>query len=121
MVRLFLSLCAEANLISEVKRQSTPKTASRPNREARKKAATSRGTRVPAPSHAPSHSAPIHNGTFPPAIAGILAGLPPNGQGWTKAQRDKFVAAFGSVLDFSIPIHEEPSNEPDGVSELDVR
>lgn len=39
----------------------------------------------------------------PPALAGLLQSLPADG-GWTQAQRDKFYAAFGVMLDFCFPI-----------------
>ena len=45
-------------------------------------------------------------GMIPPAIAGLLESLPPEGEGWTKAQREKFMVTFGSVLDFVIPVKE---------------
>ncbi|MEI9992066.1 MAG: DUF5343 domain-containing protein [Rhizomicrobium sp.] len=41
---------------------------------------------------------------MPPALAGLMASIPQDGKGWTKATRDKFVALFGATLDFSIPI-----------------
>jgi hypothetical protein len=43
-------------------------------------------------------------GLIPAPLTGILAGLPQEGEGWTKARRDAFIAAFGSVLDFCYPI-----------------
>lgn len=42
-------------------------------------------------------------GALPPAIAGLLASLPTQGQGWTKAQRDAFMATFEVVVDFCFP------------------
>jgi hypothetical protein len=40
----------------------------------------------------------------PAPLAGLLSTLPPEGGGWTQNQRDKFVATFGTVLDFCFPI-----------------
>jgi len=45
---------------------------------------------------------------LPRALEGLLATLPPNGGGWTKARRDSFMATFGAVLDYCIPIEQEP-------------
>jgi len=41
---------------------------------------------------------------LPPAIAGLLASLPKEGEGWTQDRRDKFVNTFGAVIDFCFPI-----------------
>jgi len=32
-----------------------------------------------------------------------LESLPPQGEGWTKEARDKFMATFGTVLDYCFP------------------
>jgi len=53
---------------------------------------------------------------IPPAVAGLVQSLPPVGEGWTKAERDKFVTTFGAVLDFVYPIVEasaKQSPDPD--------
>lgn len=42
-------------------------------------------------------------GALPPPIAGLLASLPMHGQGWSKAQRDAFMATFEVVVDFCFP------------------
>lgn len=43
------------------------------------------------------------DGSLPPALTGLLASLPTHGQGWTKAEREAFMATFGVVLDFCFP------------------
>lgn len=43
---------------------------------------------------------------LPAPIAGLLSGLPLDGNGWTKDRRDKFLVTFGAVLDFCFPISE---------------
>ena len=40
---------------------------------------------------------------LPPAIAGLLESLPAPADGWTAAERAKFLKTFESVLDFCIP------------------
>jgi hypothetical protein len=42
---------------------------------------------------------------LPPPIAGLLESLPSDG--WTAADRAKFLKTFESVLDFSIPVVKE--------------
>jgi Family of unknown function (DUF5343) len=41
---------------------------------------------------------------LPPALAGLMASLPQNGNGWTKEKRDQFVTLFGTALDWCYPI-----------------
>lgn len=41
---------------------------------------------------------------LPPALAGLLASLPTNGQSWPKQERDRFLQTFGAVLDFCFPV-----------------
>lgn len=42
-------------------------------------------------------------GNLPPAIAGLLASLPTQGEGWTRAQRDAFMTTLAVVVDFCFP------------------
>jgi hypothetical protein len=51
----------------------------------------------------PQHGT-YRSGSLPAPIAGLLQSLPPDGQGWTQQERDKFMATFGTVLDFCIRI-----------------
>jgi hypothetical protein len=62
-------------------------------------------------------------GGLPPALAGLMASLPTNGKGWTKATRDQFVALFGATLDFCIPVvtQEELEHSDMAVGEECVR
>lgn len=52
---------------------------------------------------------------LPPAIAGLVESLPPPEQGWTAAERDKFLTTFKAVLDFAIPVisKKAPTKEAD--------
>ncbi len=47
---------------------------------------------------------------LPAPIAGLMATLPSATEGWTKDRRDKFVTAFGTVLDLCFPIQPEEPN-----------
>lgn len=58
---------------------------------------------------------PAANG-IPPALAGLLADLPPPGKGWPQARRDKFLTTFETVLDYCIPIVEEEEIEADAAA-----
>jgi hypothetical protein len=102
MVTLFLGLCEAAGLApnSPTKAATSP---TRPSAPAKKKADAPRR----AASAIVAHGASSNGGTgIPPALMGLLASLPPDGQGWTQAQRDKFVTAFGHVLDFTVTVRE---------------
>ena len=44
-----------------------------------------------------------NSGDIPEPITGLLSCLPVT-HGWTQNDRDKFVATFGTVLDFCFPI-----------------
>jgi uncharacterized protein DUF5343 len=118
IVRLFLALCEEAGIFPQgraknsgatrvvsVKRPATrrePKPVEPPAR---------RGASVSAAANVRTGD----GGLVPPAIMGVLQGLPSASRGWTQRERDQFYAAFGSLLDFSIPIRAEiaDDDEPD--------
>lgn len=57
-------------------------------------------------------------GTVPPALAGLLASLPPMGQGWTKQRRDLFVTTFSAVIDFCFPIVAKEAEEDTATDEM---
>lgn len=103
MVTLFIGLFTAAGVMPE-----------------RAKAAPVRKERVAVPVYKPRTAArvapiardkaPKHYGggsltpSLPPALAGLLESLPRGGEGWTKAEREKFYTTFGAVLDFCVPI-----------------
>jgi hypothetical protein len=112
MVTLFLGLYAAAGVSAD-----------------RQRAKRQRSEKAAIP-HAPSAGAPVAErgrpqrerqlvlGTNLPAhVGGLLTKLPNEGSGWTRQQRDKFMTAFGAVLDVCFPIltegerEEEPSEE----------
>ncbi len=103
MVSLFSGLFAAAGVGPE--RQKVP---------VARKAAVVRKPLAPAPRGAVHLSGHIgtrrtpppagQNTGLPPALSGLLASLPQDGGGWTKTDRDRFVATFGAVLDFCYPV-----------------
>jgi hypothetical protein len=107
MVTLFLGLCVEAGIITEsTKRPTNTAASSRPNGPRRQSEPTKRATLVSVPR---ARLRRDDDDSVPPALRGLLESLPfPPETGWTRTQRDGFVAAFGSVLDFCIPIIEPP-------------
>ncbi len=91
MVTLFLGLYGAAGVAPEKSsqpRQPRTNAMSRTARSTRKKPTISKSSDIPAP------------------LAGLLSDLPPQGQDWTKGERDKFMKTFAVVLDFCFSITE---------------
>ncbi len=50
-------------------------------------------------------------GLVPLELRGLFASLPPEGEGWSQARRDKFVETFEAVLDLVVPIRDDDETE----------
>ena len=109
MVTLFQGLCAAAGLVPE----KEAKTAASATSSRRYRA-------VPTPSAVRSPQASVgraqsRNSTdLPPALSGLLQSLPSDGNSWTKEKRQKFLNAFGTVLDLCFPVVEENATTQNG-------
>lgn len=99
MVTLFTGLCTAAGIMPAKSKQPRAGVA----RPARRPAADSGASGRRKPSGTATATATSGSGALPPALAGLLASLPPDGR-WTKDRRDKFVITFESVLDYSFAI-----------------
>jgi hypothetical protein len=108
MVSLFQGLCAAAGLAPEKKTRAprTPATPSRP----RNIVMQARG----GVHHLTAVGLPSLPTGLPPALSGLLQSLPSDGAGWTKDKRDKFLNAFGTVLDLCFPVVEENATTQNG-------
>jgi hypothetical protein len=102
MIGLFTSLF-EAAGVRPATLKATPKKSQsaspgiRPIRSVQQRSVTERVATTRAAN--PANEVPgLH-----PALAGLLASLPDAARGWTQADRDRFVTAFGVVLDFAHP------------------
>ncbi len=115
MVSLFLGLCEAAGIIEAAK----PK-------KSRKKSAKASAPSSRAPAKNTTEAKPAAKGSdrrrgdtdgasdgwssdFPPALVGLLQSIPKGG--WTRAERARFLAAFGPVLDVCVPVREEKPAE----------
>lgn len=99
MVRLFLGLCAEAGLVTE----EAARVRSQPNASPRRD--TQRRERKPQTQRRqPSGRAPTITDGLPPALAGLVAELVEIGPSWNAEQRDRFLSAFRSMVDYSYPV-----------------
>jgi hypothetical protein len=107
MVTLFQGLCTAAGLIGD-----KPAAAPRPSPH--------RTRKVIAPATARSPQKPIAKSqtkdpiALPPALSGLLESLPLPSDGWTQAERAKFLVTFQAVLDFCIPVVEASATTENG-------
>jgi len=108
MVTLFMGLCEAAGIISSAaaRTRSAPAGGNSPSRP--RPSPQRQGGQKP---KQPGSSRPPVPDGLPPALAGLLASLPPNG--WNQDRRDQFVTTFSTVLDFCIPIVESGDQEED--------
>ncbi|WP_159946310.1 DUF5343 domain-containing protein [Rhizobium sp. 18065] len=104
MVTLFIGLYTYAGARSERAARQAPVRKGVPTkpvpitRSARQPVSLS--SRLPG---VPSSVAPLGMNALPPALAGLLASLPPQGESWTNERREAFVKTFSAVLDFCYP------------------
>lgn len=106
MVTLFVGLCVAAGLMGVKPKQarSSPSSSAStapPRRERARLTPEAEGRlskRLDQPARHGSRSS-----LLPPAIAGLMESLPSPEEGWTAAERDKFLTTFKAVLDFAIP------------------
>lgn len=58
---------------------------------------------------------------LPAGLVGLLHQIPPGGRSWTSQRRDDFLKAFQAVLDFSVPVDDNPpilEEEPEELSQV---
>jgi len=100
MVTLFMGLCAAAGIIPEgsTRKQTPPGNGKKPAKK-------------PAASRRSSDSGKGGEATHVTAVRGVdpvfvvaLQKLPPSGTGWTKEERDRWLAWFTMNLDYAVPI-----------------
>lgn len=108
MVSLFVALFAAAGIGPE-RPAPTPRNTAKP-RAAERPASRQRRTGA---SHNPPPPPP-QMGNLPPLLAGLIASLPSQGQGWTMEDRDRFMNTIGPVIDFCYPLIEADQQQADG-------
>jgi len=99
MVTLFLGLYAAAGISADrqrAKRQRRERSAT-PNSASTEPPAVKRG-------HPQQERKLVRETDLPAPMGGLLTKLPSEGNGWTRQERDKFMTAFGAVLDVCFPI-----------------
>ena len=100
MVALFTGLLTAAGLRDKPEKQAASSGSPAPRKARYSTERRSSTGRTPPP------RIPRHDDNLNPAITGFLHNLPTGDDGWTKEKRDQFMTAFGTVLDFCIPIVE---------------
>lgn len=108
MVSLFRGLYSAAGIGAERPAQQPRQQARAPASRTRMISKSGSGGRTT--SHVKPSSSQTING-LPQPIAGLLSRLPEEGSGWTQEKRDKFMATFGTVVDFCFPIVENDEDE----------
>lgn len=104
MVPLFTTLCKKAGIVSE----SAPKAPREPRHAKRPRQAP----HAPKPDlQQPPKKQLSSSAGLPAPLAGLLAALPPEGNGWSQEDRDRFYKTFGTLLDFCFPIREAEIEE----------
>jgi hypothetical protein len=96
MVTLFQGLCKAAGLMPDVAKPIPIRPRPLLMRPALKA--------PPKPLAKSPSKSPSSAGSLPPALSGLLDMLPDPADGWTAAERDRFMATFKAVLDYSIPV-----------------
>jgi hypothetical protein len=99
MVALFLGLYSAAGVSAgrqRAKRQRSER-ATTPNPLSKGAPAVKRG-------YPQQERQPLLESNLPAPVSGLLTKLPSEGNGWTRQEREKFMTAFGAVLDLCFPI-----------------
>lgn len=63
------------------------------------------------------HSGSPNTDGLPPGLVGLLHQIPVGGQSWTTARRAQFLQAFTGVLDFAVPVDDNPPSPVDEAEE----
>lgn len=114
MVRLFLGLCAEAGLISE---EAARVSASRTNPPQRRESTRREPKQQKARRQASGQT--TLPGGLPPVLAGLISELVEIGPSWNADQRDRFLSAFRSMVDYSFPVRSSVPESSDDQEESD--
>lgn len=109
MVTLFSGLFAAAGIAPE-RQRAAPRKPTRPATNGAATSARKAEPKAPKRDSSTGDVRPLQTG-LPPALSGLLVSLPATGDSWTKAERDRFVATFGAVLDFCYPVDDRPKQK----------
>lgn len=110
MVSLFLGLCTAAGIVPNKAKPKSGATAAQPRPAARP---AMRPPMRAARTNPPSTPQFASSSSVPAPLAGLLASLPADGEGWTSDKRNKFLAAFETVLDLCFPVVPHGATEDD--------
>jgi hypothetical protein len=108
MVRLFLGLCVHAGIIPE----SAARLTGTPNGGSTRRETPRRERQSAAPRRRGSGARTASPG-LPPALAGLIDELVELGPSWNAEQRDRFLSAFRSMVDYSYPVQHTIPKPPD--------
>jgi len=114
MVTLFMGLCEAAGIVPKGTLRTASTSAGRANGVPKRAMDAPRRTGLGI-----GPSARVRDdvgGGVSQALLGLIASLPANGTSWTKHQREKFMTAFGHVLDYTIHVADDTPTSAVGSS-----
>jgi len=111
MVRLFYGLCQQAGIIAEAPQIENQPNTGRPRRPRQQRTPSRSETSTPSVPESPERTPSTpRDQTAPrslhPALAGLLALIPPSTEPWSQDRRDGFVKAWEATLDICHPIED---------------
>lgn len=116
MVRLFLALCAEAKIIPPEKAKTSSKGGGGRVKNAKPKTAKEKPAKGKAREAKPTRDSGVELPEgIPPAVAGLIASMPRDGESWSALKKAKFMDTLKVVLDFAYT--EPDATEPDDDAE----
>jgi hypothetical protein len=110
MVRLFLALCAHAGIIPEAAARVTSEAT--PRRDSARREPRARATHTTRRSRTPDPRPEVEG--LPPVLGGLIRELISIGQTWNAEQRDRFLSAFRSMVDYTYPVQSMTHAPDDG-------
>jgi Family of unknown function (DUF5343) len=112
MVTLFVQLFRWAGVRKD--QQSAPRTERKPSKPAKSTVRTVTKSRQDVEASLVGQKF-TPSGQIHPALAGLLASIPTNKDGWSKSKRDAFLRSFEAVLDFVVPISSSEEQDLENV------
>lgn len=104
MIPLFMALCKAAGIVESESTIRKPREHNQTKKLQKRPITSKTDLQIPK-KQSPSGT------SLPAPLTGLLAALPPEGSGWPKESRDRFLSTFGTLLDFCYPIRKAEPEE----------
>jgi Family of unknown function (DUF5343) len=119
MVTLFMGLCEAAGIVPKGTLKTAPTSVGRGGANGPPKWAMDAPRRTGLSIGPSARARDDSGGGVSQALLGLIASLPSSGTSWTKHQREKFMTAFGHVLDYTIPVADDTPSSAVGSSDAE--